>query len=172
MGNIYDINWKNVGRNLLFWRWRRTNNGSESKLLAYINSIMYSIQVLSNKLLNLQQETVDFLQYTGQHKILEEYLNDKYDVTLRRIYIVENDIEQFDPVIMGLAGEIVPSPVVIGITSDTVTIPIVMALAGEVLVDNNFTVYIPIAIVYDENTLRAQLNNYVLAGKTYNILTY
>lgn len=163
MANIYDINWKNVGKNLLFWRWRTT------RLVAFIDSIMSSVQVLSDKLFNLDAETRDFLQYTGQHKVLEEYLNDKYDSVQRRIYITENNIGSIDPIQMGLSGESVPEDVEIGLSGESVTVPLVIALSNEVLQANNFTINIPIAVLYVESTLTAQVNNYVLAGKQYNI---
>lgn len=172
MANIYNITWSNVGKNLMFWRWRRNKNNKESKLLAYIRSIMGSIQILSDKLFALQQETVEYLQYNGQHKVLEEYLNNIYDIVQRRIYITENDIAQLEPVAIGLSGEVVQNEVVIGLVGDTITTPISLALSNEILESNNFTVNIPIAIVYDANVITAQLRNYVLAGKNFNIITY
>jgi hypothetical protein len=172
MAGIYKIDWKNVGENLLFWRWRTTKSGNKSKLLAYIEAIMSSIQVLSDKLNILDDQTDDFLKYTGQHKVLEEFLNDKYDSVQRRIYITENEIAGLDPVVMGISGDTISQPVVMGITGDTVAVPVAMALSTEVLGDNNFSVNIPSAVVYNEATLRAQLDNYVLAGKNYNIVIF
>jgi hypothetical protein len=172
MAGIYNIDWSNVGRNLLFWRWRRDKNGNRAKLMANLDSIMASVQVTSNKLNTLDDETDDFLQYTGQHKVLEEFLNNKYDIVQRRIFITENDIAGLDPVVMGISGETVSQPVVMGLSGETVAVPVSMAVSLEALQDNNFTVNIPNAVTYDEPTLRAQLDNYVLAGKQYNIVTF
>ena len=172
MANIYDINWFNVGRNLTFWRWRNTGGGVDAKLSAYIRSVMASVQVLGQKLFDLNSETVDFLQYTGQHKVLEEFLNDKYDSVQRRIFIVENNIAQFDPIAIGISGEAVDILLVLGITGDTVTTPVAIALSTEVLQDSNFTINIPTSVIFNQNTLQAQLRSYVLAGKIYNIVTF
>lgn len=172
MAGIYNIIWHNVSKNLTFWRWRRTVDESDSKLYLYIKSIMSSVQVLSDKLNTLDDDTLDFLKYNGQHKVLEEYLNDKYDEVQRQIYITENNIAQLDPVSMGLSGETVSSEVEIGLSGETVTVPVSMALSGEVLQDNNFTINIPVTVIFDTNVLAAQLSNYVLAGKEYNIVTF
>lgn len=172
MAGIYNINWRNVGKNLLFWRWRKNASEKKSILLALIEAIMSSIQILSDKLNTLDDVTDDFLKYTGQHKILEEYLNDKYDEVQRRIYITENNIANLDPVVMGLSGETVAQPVVMGLSGETVAVPVVMGLSGETLIQNNFTVNIPTSIIYNESTLRTQLNKYVMAGKNYNIVIF
>lgn len=172
MAGIYDIKWNNVGRNIMFWRWRRTKAGDKSKMMGLVDSVMSSFQVLGDKLNTLDDETNDFLKYTGQHKVLEEFLNDKYDEIQRRIYITENNIANLDPVAMGISSDTIDQPVVMGITGDVVAVPVSMALSTESLVDNNFTVYFPLAVIYDESTVRYQLNNYVLAGKSYNITTF
>lgn len=172
MAGIYNIDWQNVGRNLTFWRWRKTTDDQDAKLSANVRSVMASFQVLGDKLNTLDDETVDFLQYTGQHKVLEEFLNDKYDEVQRRIYITENDIEQLDPIKIGLSGETVPQDIEIGLSGESVLVPIKIGLSGEILLDNNFTIHIPISVIYDDPTIRSQLSNYVLAGKQYNIVTF
>lgn len=172
MAGIYNITWANVGRNLLFWRWRRDKDGNKSKLMAYIESVMSSVQVLSSKLDTLDDETNDFLQYTGQHKVLEELLNNKYDEVQRRIYITENDIAGIDPVVMYLSGEAAAQPVVMYLSGEAAPVPVAMYLSTESLINNNFTINIPLAVIYTEATLRSQLDNYVLAGKNYNIVTF
>lgn len=166
MAGIYNINWRNAAQNLMFWRWRTPI------FVAYLSSIMDSVQVLSDKLNTLDDDTIDFLQYTGQHKILEELLNDKYDSVQRRIYIVENNIGKLDPIAIGLSGETVPEDIEIGLSGEVVTIPVAIALSNEVLQDDHFTIHIPIAVLYTESTLRAQVDNYALAGKQYNIVIF
>lgn len=172
MAGIYNITWSNVGKNLMFWRWRRNVDEELSKLYGYIKSIMTSIQILSDNLNTLDDETIDFLKYNGQHKVLEEYLNDKYDAVQRQIYITENDVAQSDPLEMGLSGESVPSDVEIGLSGESITIPIELALSNEILEVDHFTINIPVTVLFDVNVLASQLANYVLAGKNYNIVTF
>jgi hypothetical protein len=173
MANIFDINWANVTENLTPWFWRKTADNQEAKMLPYWRSMITPVQDISDDLLELQLETVDFLQYTGQHKVLEEYLNNLYDNALRRIYITENNIAAIDPVQMGVSDDaVVPGEVVMGISGDTVIVPVAMALSGEGLVDSNFTVNIPTSIVFDSDILTAQLRNYVEASKTFNFVTF
>ena len=172
MVNIFDIDWSNVGKNLMFWRWRRNASGDDSMLLAYIRSVMASIQVLSNKLLSLRNETFDFLQYTGQDKVLEELLNDTFDSVQRRIYITENDIGQLDALQIGLSNETVPSDVAIGLSGETITVPIVLGLSNEALQGNNFTIHIPVVVVFNLAELTALVKNYSLAAKNFNVTTF
>lgn len=172
MTNIFNIDWGNVTENLTPWFWRKDNNDNESKLIAYLRSMIAPIQTISNTLLAFQQETIDFLKYTGQHTSLEEYLNDTYDTTLRRIYITENDIAAIDAVNMYLSGETNPSPLSFYLSGEVVPVPIAFYLSGEGLVDNNFTVNIPVAVVFDTTVITAQLRNYVEASKNFNFVTF
>lgn len=163
---LFNIDFKIVGERLLPWFLNKTG------LAAYVRSIMASIQVLANKLLNLQQDTVDFLQYTGQHKVMEVYLNSIYDPISERIYITENDISAIDEIQIGLSGETVPENIQIGLSGETVIVNLAIALSGEALAGNNFTVNIPASIVYDALIIDAQIRSYIEASKNYNILTF
>lgn len=146
---------------------------AESNLVAFLRCIMAPIQDLSDRLLALQEETVDFLNYNGQHGSLEEFLNDKYDPVSRGIFITENDISSGTQAIdLYLQSEEDLSPTTIYLQGEVTRAPVSMYLQGETIDTNNFTVNIPVSVTFDETTVRAQLANYVIATKTYNIVTF
>ena len=166
MANIFEIDWDNVIENLTphFWR--------TSKLLAYLRSMIQPVQDISDDLLDLQNETTAFLSYTGQHLALEAYLNDTYDITLRRIFITENDIAAVDPISIYLSGESTSAPLELYLSGEAAIAPVGIYLSDEGVVSDNFTVHLPSAIVYDADTITAQLRNYVEASKNWDIVTF
>jgi len=170
MANIFNIDWNNVGINLLPWFYRATSDDNEAKIVPFIRSIYAPIQDISDNLLTLEQDTIEYLNYSGQHKILEEYLNDLYDVTLRRITITENNLASIDAIQMGLTSDTIIDKIEIGLSGETVTIAIAISLSGESLSGNNFSVNMPASITFDTILLTAQLRNYVEASKNFNFI--
>ena len=173
MANIFNIDFSNVGENLVPHFWRKQKSGVENDLVAYIRSVLAPIQNVSDDLLTLQQNTKEFLDYNGQHAVLEEYLNDLYDVTLRRIYITENDLPSgafnFD---LYLQSETDLSPISIYLQNETNPGPFSLYLQGESPSEHHFTVNIPVAIIFNTNLITAQIQNYSIAGKLFNIVTF
>jgi hypothetical protein len=172
MANIFNIDWGNVGENLIPWFWRRTKSGGEANIVAYVRSMLAPIQSMGDELNQFRDDTLDFLNYDGQHKVLEEYLNDLYDITFRRIFITENNIAAIDEVNMYQTEEANPSPLSFYQTGEVVVAPIAFYQAGEGVTAANFTVNIPTSIVYDEVVITAQLRNYVEASKNFNFVTF
>ena len=171
MANIFDIDWNNVVENLTPYFWRTTNDGNEAKMLANWRAMIKPVQDVSDDLLTLQTETVDFLQYTGQHKVLEEYLNNLYDNTLRRIFITENNLSVVDPNLYQTV-ETDPVPLALYQTGEVVISSLTLFQTGEASSGANFTVNIPSTITYDTNVITAQLRNYVEAAKTFDFVTF
>ena len=173
MASVFENNFFNLGINLIphFWRYRKT--GEENDLVPLVRSTLSPVQELGDDLLALQEEIADFLNYNGQHTVLEEYLNDKYDDVLRGIYITENNIaSQILIIDLYLDGEIDPSELSIYLDGESQPQPFSLYLDGESQDLFTFTINIPVAVVYDETTLRSQLTNYVVAGNNYNIVTF
>ena len=100
------------------------------------------------------------------------YLNDTYDITLRRIFITENDIAAVDPISIYLSGESTTAPLELYLSGEAAIAPVGIYLSDEGVVSDNFTVHLPSAIVYDSDTITAQLRNYVEASKNWDIVTF
>lgn len=168
--NVYDIDWKNAGKNLLYNRWRRNNSGNKSILLVIIESVMASIQVLQDKLFSLQQETTVFLSYTGQHLALEALLNDNYDNVQRRIYIQENNTAPVEPIELALTSEASQNPIEFGLSGEVAIAPIDLGLSTENFTFANFSIIYPSTVFINESEARGKLANYVLAAKNYDFI--
>lgn len=173
MANIFNIDFSNVGENLIPHFWRKKANGEEAAQVAFVRSVLAPVQDVSDDLLALQQSTKEFLDYNGQHQVLEEYLNDLYDLTLRRIFITENDIASGRLFLdLYLQSETDPSPTSVYLQPETNPGPITLYEQSESPSIYNFTVNIPVAISFDTDRITAQIKNYAIAGKTFNIVTF
>lgn len=172
--SIYNIYWNNVVENLTPSFWRKTKGGIEAKILPYLRSVIKPIQDLSDTLLSFQQNTVKYLDYTGQHLALEAYLNDTYDLTDRRIFITENNVINGATTIdLYLQGETDPTPINIYLQGETAPVPFSLYLQGEsVFGTYNFTINIPLAVAFDNDVVTKQIKRYSEAAKTFNIITF
>ena len=108
---------------------------------------------------------------TGQHLSLEEYLNDLYDATLRRIYITENDLPAAGET-WYLQPETDPQPKTWYLQGEGDPVPKTWWLQSEVVQQNHFTINIPVAISYVEEVLRGQVDPYVVNAYNYDIQTF
>lgn len=155
-----------------FWKVTQETGLDKEVWVEYLNVIAGSLENIQTSVFNDCVDLKNFLDVTGQHLSLEEYLNDTYDSSLRRIYIQENDIivsiketwyldGETDPEdkVWYLDGEIDPAPKTWFLDSDGISI-------------YNFTVFIPLSIASDEEAIRLDVNNYKLATKQFDIQTF
>jgi len=172
--SIFKIEWDNVVENLSYSEFRKTKAGLEARLMAYLRSIIAPVQDISDNLYNLQDSTMSFLNYNGQHLSLVNYLNNLYDNTQRRIYITENNIINGSILIdLYLQGETDPSPLSVYLQGEDSDIPFSLYLQGETIgTTHNFTINIPASISFDSTTLIRLVKNYSEAAKTFNIIIF
>lgn len=163
--SIYSIDFSKVAERLTPWFWRYPI------YLSYLKAALDPLQTINDTFYQYVSTTWGGLQYTGQHLALEALLNDEYDPTQRRIYIDENDIT-FVSLDLYLQGETDPSPTSLYLQGETNPSPIILYLQGEGVGGENFTVNIPAGVTYTEDILRSRLSIFVLAGKSYNIVTF
>lgn len=162
---IYTINFAVVSERLAPWFWRKPI------FLAYIKAALAPLQENNTEFAAIVGALWAKLSYTGQHLVLEEYLNDTYDDSLRRIFIDENDLVSTS-IDIYKQGENDPSPTSIYKQPETNPAPFSMYKQGEGQGGDNFTINIPAAISFNEATLRGNVDFYVIAGKNYNIVTF
>lgn len=162
---IYSIDFSIVSERLTPWFWRG------DVWLSYLKAALAPLQSRNTEFYSFVTQTWAKLSYTGQHLALEEFLNDTYDPINRLIAITENDVS-FDYVDLYKDGEIDPSPISLYQDGETDPLPLALYKDGEGLGGDNFTINIPVAVTYDEDTLRSQVNFYIITGKNYNIVTF
>lgn len=163
--SIYSIDFSKVSQRLCPWFWRKP------VFLSYINAALAPLQTDNTEMFSFVNTVWTKLAYTGQHLAVEEFLNDNYDDSLRRIFITENNIV-FDSVDLYEDGETDPSPLSLYEDGETDPAPISFYQDGEGTGGDNFTINIPTGVSYDETLLRNQVDFYLVAGKSYNIVTF
>jgi hypothetical protein len=136
---------------------------------AYVLVIVGPIVYVYNQLILFRDLIKYKLTITPQVVYLEKMLNDRYDGTLRRIYIVDG--KQYDPQYIYTKAELKPLPLY---TKGEVAKPkIYLYTKGEGnIVTFDFVVMVPIALTYNSNEMLSLITNYKLASKLFTIQTF
>ena len=139
-------------------------NGS---FLRFLQSCLSGLQTLNNKFNAYTQSVQEDIKFNGQKIYLQRRLNDLYDPTNRAIYIVtsqnietkyifDNSESQTDYIYNIIEAS---APFYIGDISEA-------GLGYE------FIVYVPVALVYNDEAFDATINRYKAVDKRYIIQTY
>jgi hypothetical protein len=158
MSRIYEIDFPKLVRLLMPPQLRKMRH--VAWLLALCSPVNFVYQQFRrNRDANLYR-----LKITPQVVYLERLLNDRYDISQRRIRIIDGLI--YEPVY--LYQEIEQKPVYLWQESEKR--PLYLYTEEEVGSNPvNFYVLVPGNLAFDENEMSALINNYKLAGKTYKI---
>lgn len=108
------------------------------------------------------------LQFNAQTIYLEHYLNDQYDNINRQIWI--ENIATLNAVYLYRKSE-GQAPTYIYRKSEALPVPF-LRRRTEGVTENDYIVWVPVAVVYDETVMRAQINKYNYADKRYTIQTF
>jgi len=166
----YNISIENIYTRLMpYFYLRDESNVARIKFVELLKLIASSLQVTQQGIFYKCQSVSTFLSYTGNHMSLEAYLNDTYDATLRRITITENNVSQATAEVWYRASETDTEVKVWYTAAESDPDTKIWFKAEESGGGFNFTINMPLSVVFTEDVLRAQLKNYVLAGKRYDI---
>ena len=155
-----------------FWKESPETDIIRTKWVEYLKTIISCLNTLQLNIYNKAVELNDFLNITGIHLTLEEYLNDTYDPNFRRIYIIENDLVGIVGEVWYQSGETDTENKVWYQSGESDPASKVWFQSEEGVGEYNFTIMMPISVVFDEDILRSKLNNFIIATKQYNILTF
>jgi hypothetical protein len=106
------------------------------------------------------------LSFNGQVCSLEQLLNNEFDSNLRRIYI--DDLEQLPEYYLFNKEE--NNEVKYLFNESEGETPTYLYNQEEYDLDNDFTIYIPSGLVFDELYFKALVNQYKTASKRFNIV--
>lgn len=157
---------KNIARSLLPHFWRKPI------FVSYVKAGVDGLQSLhDDSYTPLETKVLEWVKYNGQHMVLEEYLNNTYDNTLRRIYIDENDVTRAFGNPLALNGEFNSTITDLGLNGETNDPEVDFGINADASsFGNNFTIFIPNALLgLDETLLRSRIDRWVAAGKIYDI---
>jgi hypothetical protein len=155
-----------------FWKITQETGLDKEVWVEYLNVISGSLEYVQDAIFNDCTELKSFLDVTGQHLSLEEYLNNTYDSSLRRIYIQENQVVASIKETWYLDGELDPEEKFWYLDGELDPVPKTWFLDSDSISIYDFTIYIPLSIASDEEAIRLNINNYVLATKQFNIQTF
>ena len=131
-------------------------------VLRFLQSCLTGLQTLNNNFFSFVTGVKEDLKFNGQKIYLERRLNDLYDNSQRRIYIINLDNFEITYVFrnsedqtlfVDRIGEGEP--------------PLYIARNNEELNDTNFRVMIPSGV--DESMVRVTVDRYIISGLSYEV---
>jgi hypothetical protein len=136
-------------------------------VLRFLQACLSALQTLNNLFNAFTQNAQENIKFNGQKIYLQRRLNDLYDPTQRRIYIVtEQGIETkyiYDN------NELQTDYVYETIEASA---PFYISDINETGADYDFIIYVPVSLIYNANAFNATVSRYLAADKIYVIQTY
>jgi hypothetical protein len=156
--NIYSINFKKLALWLIPAPLRTL------ELLQWILALFAPLVMLHDSLIAYRNNIIYWLGINSQVCYLEKMLNDKYDNTLRRIFIAKP--QTFDPVYVFTIPELKPIPVSLRIENK----PVILYTNSETLAAGvDFIVVIPMALSANMVEMNALIDKNKLPDKEHYI---
>jgi hypothetical protein len=156
--NIYNLDPERFAHMMVPVKWRLKG------LMAWIKALSATWADLWNRFQLFRTQVKYNLLITPQVCFLERALNDKYDPVQRRIFIADGS--ENDPVFLYMRAELKP----VNLFKRSEDLPVYMVKRTETAVFGvDFTVNVPLAIVFDQNEMRTYVSIYKLATKNFSI---
>ncbi len=175
----YGIDFLKLMEELLpyFFLYTIATNQPKSTARAYFEMFVLPLNASNAAFVAVCTQIVDKLAYTGQTLSLETLLNDKYDLTLRRIFIINLGNNFGEGLDIYNNDEVDPTPIVLYNNGEPNPIPITLFNNDEItgassLLGIAFIVNIPIGISIPDELIRALLDIYVAAPRQYRIIRF
>jgi hypothetical protein len=158
--NIYQVTWNKLVTWFIPQALRKT------KLLCFVQALVAPVNDLHTRFLYYRQTTIYSLGISPQVCYLQKALNDRYDLVLRRIIIVDG--VEYDA--LPLFRKVENKPVRLYRRSES--IPLVLYTKSETaLFSVDFIVKVPVDISFDQTEMTAFVTSYKLASKVFKIQT-
>jgi hypothetical protein len=158
---VYDIDYKRLVR------WKTPERKRLAVLLTWLYALVQPVISAHQSFLLFRKSRIYQLTITPQICYLERLLNDRFDNDDRRIYI--EDTDWFDPWYVYQEDELKPRYMYTE-AEDQPVYTYTDAEAGET--PDDFIVFVPASLVFDNTEMRALLNINKLPGTHYNIQTF
>lgn len=155
---IYDIDYRKLVR------WMTPHALRQAAMLSWVYGITSAVVTVYQLFLRYRTAKLYQLSITPQVCYLEKMLNDRFDNTERRIYI--DDGITYDPPYLYLDSE--EKPIWLYTSGEPV---LFIYTDGETVgtSSDDFVVYVPGVLSFNNDEMKALLNAYKLAGKRYKI---
>lgn len=158
MSKLFDVDFPKLVRLLLPPRLRKI------KHVAWLQALTNPVNYLYQQFRRNRDANLYRLYITPQVVYMERLLNDRYDISLRRIRI--RDALVYAPQYIYQDQELKP----VYIYQEEENNPVYLFTDDEIGSDSvDFYVLMPSDLIYNENEMTALIDNYKLAGKRYKI---
>lgn len=141
------------------------------KWISYLTSALKPFTDINDTFVATSSDINYRMQFNCQTIYLEHYLNDQYDDVLRAIYI-ENTGNTNQVYIFNEEEGQLPPYIFNEDEPEYATEKVYIFNEDEAMTSEDFIVWVPSYVTYDEVVMRAQIDQYRLAGKIYSIQTY
>ena len=158
MDKIFEVDFKKLAQWMLPFKLRK------EVVLAFLYAILLPVISVYDMFTRSRNQHLYRLKITGQVCFLEKYLNDRYDIALRRIRIVDGAYSE--AVYLFLRAENRP----LYLFTRAENKPVYLFTRGETnSVSTDFLVVVPEDVKFNENQLRGEIDSYKLAGMKYEL---
>lgn len=142
------------------------------KYIAWLAGLFSPLRKLKDQFTTLQADKNYEIAFNTQTLSLENRINQHYSLPLGTIYIetiasISNDVFDF-----WLSENQTPKYVYWLSENSTPQYIYWLSETSPQAIGNDFIVYVPAALVFDEQEMKAIINLYKLAGKRYTIVAY
>lgn len=156
--NVYTINWDNLVA------WMIPKPLRKPVVVIMVKALLYPLIAVHNSFLFYRNAKIYQLTISPQVCYLTRLLNDRYDLTQRRIYI--QDAVWHLPIFIYKNAENKRTLVY----RNTENLPKFLFINGEAgAALNDFVVYVPYAISFDASEMKSLIDGYKLFGTKYTI---
>lgn len=138
------------------------------KRIALLQTALKPLSTINQEFKSKTDDITYFLQFNGQTIYLEHYLNDQYDDVLQRIYIENTSGSNRVTLYFKSEGQ---ASTFVYFKSEAQP-PLYLRWKSEPVTGVDFIVWVPVDVTFDEIVMRAQIDKYRQAGKTYLIQTF
>jgi hypothetical protein len=140
--------------------------GTKGQVMKFIKSLLYGLQYINDTFYSYIQSKKEELKYNSQLINLKKRLNDLFDNSLRQIYIVNVSSMNLTWIFRYSENSAVY------ISRYTESAPVYIKRYTENFASDDFIIYVPASLVYNQALFNSIVNRYVLADKRYTIQTY
>lgn len=157
--NIYIVNWRKL------MAWLIPVPLRKAKVVALMFAVVAPINWLYNRFIGYKTDVAYRLSITPQAVYLQKMLNDRYDITLRRIRI--NPAVQYNPTPLYLVNENKPTP----LYTNAEAVPLVLFTTAETTAYTvDFVVVVPVQVPFNLDEMTGLINLFKLESKNFKII--
>jgi len=159
---MFNVDFQHIAYNLAP-HFKRT-----AAFLDWLYSLVRPLKEINLGFVSFVNNTEYNLTFTSETNVLERFLNDQFDPVSRGIFITNINEVDFQFVF----NKVEAKPPLYIFNKSEAEPPFYVMTRNELLQSINYTINVPVAVVFNPTIMRSRVDFYNQAGKNYNIITY